>query len=298
MRGNSELTVTCKMLLIASSTIVMTFASFTVSMSHRGLIAPHWTQYAICSIVPPEVRLVITHTASFWLLKSPWFSNAHQTAIAKMTNSSTICWYSTGCISKNHLHVEETALNYCLHQLEYQDIFIYAVKTVHCVTNYITGHLVCWLLHLNFGATYFAVVIFKNSRHTLYSTSLNSSLTDNFRHSHGVPTQNEKLSKHDVLARIKLNIWNRCWEKMEWSVTLVMMSITGGMSPQPMTAWIWLTFPAVTFEIIHAASFWMLCFSCVSNGGNFGSDPWSITNYRQTIHSHYHLSWQHALASQ
>lgn len=63
--------LTSRILLMASNMTRITFASLDTRRSHSGFITPNCTRYAICSTVPPEVRLVIAQTASFWLLKSP-----------------------------------------------------------------------------------------------------------------------------------------------------------------------------------------------------------------------------------
>ena len=60
-----------RMFAIASRMTIITSASLLVRRSQSGGITPQNTSNEICSIVPPAVRFVTAHTASFWALKSP-----------------------------------------------------------------------------------------------------------------------------------------------------------------------------------------------------------------------------------
>lgn len=60
------------MLLMASSMTRITLGSLTCSRLIIASRAPHCTNWTTCSTVPPLVKFVTAHTASLWVLKSPW----------------------------------------------------------------------------------------------------------------------------------------------------------------------------------------------------------------------------------
>lgn len=78
--------LTMKMLLMASSMTRMTLASLTCSRLMIASRAPHCTRVTTCSTVPPLVKFVTAHTASLWVLKSPW-----ELTIASASSNIVIC---------------------------------------------------------------------------------------------------------------------------------------------------------------------------------------------------------------
>ena len=70
--------------------------------------------------------------------------------------------------------------------------------------------------------------------------------------------------------------WWRDTKQILKQLTLMRMLTMYGSSPALRTAWIWLGLPAVTLDIAHAASFWMLFFVCCSSPMNADSALLSI----------------------
>lgn len=98
-KQGADIFLTMKMLFMASSMTRMTLGSLTSSRPMIASNAPHCTRVTTCSTVPPLVKLVTAHTASLWVLKSPWNIQGHVKIFRKVTriplNHYTehfLCW--------------------------------------------------------------------------------------------------------------------------------------------------------------------------------------------------------------
>lgn len=66
--GQTRVELTRKILLIASKMTRIVLLSLTDSKFSSGSKTLACTRYTTCSMVPPLVKLVTAHTASFWVL--------------------------------------------------------------------------------------------------------------------------------------------------------------------------------------------------------------------------------------
>lgn len=69
----------------------MILVSFTVSVSHSGLMQPASTRARICSAVPPEVALLMAQAASFLMSNSAVASRLTRGATRLASITACIC---------------------------------------------------------------------------------------------------------------------------------------------------------------------------------------------------------------